>query len=558
MKNILLVTVAMFSVCANACSKKDGGSTPAANHAPVASLADSITGADPFTVDFIVTASDEDKDALTFKWDFGDGTTKNGKAQETHVYAANKTFTATVSVTDGKSSPIVLSITVNTAVTTVSIDASQKFQTMYGFGGFGAQDVYWSSAPLTSDTFVHTLMNDLGLTILRDNIPTDFEVVNDNNDPHVTDLSKFNLNNNTPGYNLPLGTHINYLKAMKAAGLTTLITSVWSPPAWMKTNNNVNGAKADAPAYSTSPTAANNQLRTDMYEEFAEMCVAYVKIIKQQTGIDVYALSVQNEPRFTEPYESCVYNGEALRDLIKVVGKRFKDEGLTTKLFMPEDVGYFDGINSLVQPVMADAVARGYVDIIATHGYAFDGITAASTDAQTWQKMYAWGQPYGKPLWMTETSGFTNDYKGAMDMAKAMYTAINFGNISAWVHWSLSTSNLDGFCLMSSSGVKSKRYFVSKNFYRYIRPGAYRIAVSVDESSNIFSLAFKNDGENSNTIVLINTNADSRAVKLSGAGLPTDFSMYVTSEAENCKDHGTVHGEILLPANAIVTLYKKN
>ena len=87
----------------------------------------------------------------------------------------------------------------------------------------------------------------------------------------------------------------------------------------MKTNNNVNGAKADAPTYNLNPTAQDNQLRTDMYDEFAERCVAYIKILKQETGIDVYAISLQNEPRFSEPYESCVFNDEALRDLIKVV-----------------------------------------------------------------------------------------------------------------------------------------------------------------------------------------------------------------------------------------------
>lgn len=35
-----------------------------------------------------------------------------------------------------------------------------------------------------------------------------------------------------------------------------------------------------------------------MCDEFAKMCVAYIKIIKQQTGIDIYALSIQNEPGF--------------------------------------------------------------------------------------------------------------------------------------------------------------------------------------------------------------------------------------------------------------------
>ena len=433
----------------------------------------------------------------------------------------------------------------------INIDASKKYQIMQGFGGFGAQDVYWSNGPFTSARFVNDLISDLGLTILRDNIPTDFEDVNDDNDAHTTTLSNFHYNS--------LTNHLQYLKDMKAAGLNKLIVSCWSAPAWMKTNNNVNGDKADAPQYSTNPTSANNQLRTDMYEEFAERCVAYIKIIKQETGIDVYAISLQNEPRFTEPYESCVFNGESLRDLIKVVGKRFTDDGITTKIFMPEDVGYLDGVSSIVQPTLNDADARKYVSIIAVHGFALDGVTANSPDAQTWQTMYSWGAQYNMPLWMTETSGFSNDMKGAMDLAKAMYTAINFGNVSAWLHWQLSQQTIDAYALMSSSGQKSKRYYASKNFYRYVKPGDYRIQSSAPDSAHIYSVAFKNDTANTTTIILINDNTKDKTIKLSGNNLPVLLNKYITSANDNCKDYGVVKSSdaLLLPANAVVTLYAK-
>jgi O-glycosyl hydrolase len=459
---------------------------------------------------------------LTYTWDFGEGTTKQGDAEESFIYKdVNKTYTVKVAVSDGKASPVTASIAINTTVSTISIDASKKFQTIEGFGGFGAQDVYWSNGPFTSAAFVDNLINDLGLTILRDNIPTDFEDVNDDNDPNSTNLSNFHYNS--------LNNHFQYLKDMKTAGLNKLIVSCWSGPAWMKTNNNVNGDKADAPAYNPDPTSANNQLRTDMYEEFAERCVAYIKVIKQETGIDVYAISLQNEPRFTEPYESCVFNGEALRDLVKVVGKRFTGDGIKTKIFMPEDIGYIDGVSGMVQPALNDPDARKYISIIAVHGYALDGVTADSPDAQTWQTMYSWGAQYNMPLWMTETSGFSNAMKGAMDLGKAMYTAINFGNVSGWLHWQLSQQTLDTYSLMSSSDEKSKRYFVSKNFYRYIRPGDYRINASANKQTNIYPLAFKNDTAHTTTIVLINDNASEQPVTFSGAGLPAQFEMFVTS-----------------------------
>jgi len=562
MKNILLIVPIIFCFTNSACSKKSGGSTIQTNHPPIATLVAAVKSASPFTIEFKVTASDQDNDALTYTWDFGEGTKKNGGATETFTYQENKTYTAKVAVSDGKSSPVNLSTSINTTVTLITINASQKFQTMEGFGGFGAKDVYWSSGPFTSTAFVDALINDLGLTILRDNIPTNFEITNDNDDPNVTDLTKFNINNNTAGHDGKLADHLQFLKDMKAAGLQKLIVSIWSPAPWMKYNNKVsNGTNQNsAPAYTTTPDANTNQLKTDMYQEFAEMCVAYIKIIKQETGIDVYAISLQNEPRFSQSYASCVYNGEALRDVIKVVGKRFDDEGLNTKIFMPEDVGYFDGIKALIQPTLNDPVAMSYVDIVATHGYAFDGVTAASADAQTWQTMYNWGAPSGKPLWMTETSGFDNDMSGAITLGKAMYTAFTYGNVSAWVFWSLSQGTLDGYSLMSSSGTKSKRYYVSKNLYRYVRPGAYRISATAPDQSSIYPLAFKHDTENSQTVVIINDNTTGTAVKLSGSGLPAQFTMYTTSDTDDCKDYGTINTSdgILLPPKSVVTLYKKN
>lgn len=478
-------------------------------------------------------------------------------------FPAEKDYTVKVTVSDGKSNPVTATVQVNTRTTTITADGARSFQTMEGFGGFGAQREYWSPGEFGNDEFVSTLINDLGLTILRDNIPTNFEIINDNNDPYITDLSKFNISERHKGHDGALADHIGYLKKMKAAGLHKFIVSVWSPAPWMKHNNGVgNGTQQNsAPPYTTNPTATTNQLKTDMYNEFAEYCVAYIRIIRQETGLDVYAFSLQNEPRFSQFYASTVYNGEALRDVVKVVGKRFKDEGIATKIFLPEDVGWLQGVEGLVKPSLNDPEARQYAGIVAVHGYDLDGLTAASPNAQTWQTMYNWGAPYNLPLWMTETSGFKNDYAGAMSLAKAMYTAIRFGNVSAWVFWSISTSTLDEYSLMSSAGEKSKRYFISKNFYRYIRPGAIRSEITAPEGSGIYPLYFKKAQNNESTIVFINDNKETaRAVKLTGTGLPQNFKMIVTSATDNAREVGLVNSTdvLLIPANSVVTLYKGN
>lgn len=552
----------IFGALTFACSKKgSGNNSNGVNHPPQANITSDLISVNPFTFKFNVGATDQDIDPLTYSWDFGEGTLKDGTASETFQYAKGKDYTVKVKVSDGKSAPVEVTTAISTTTVDVLIDISKKFQTMEGFGGFGALKEYWAQGPFVSDAFVNTLINDLGLTILRDNLTTSFEPVNDNSDPFTTDLSKFNINSSVNGLDEPLSEHLDYLIKMKAAGLQKLIVSVWSPAVWMKYNNQLgNGTQNQnsAPAYTTNPTAITNQLKTDMYDEFAEMCVAYIKIIKQQTGIDIYALSIQNEPRFSQFYSSCVYDGDAMRNLLKVVGKRFKDEGISTKLFLPEDVGYLQGVESMIAPTLADPVARQYADIIAVHGYDLDGVTAASTSAQTWQTMYGWGAQYNKPLWMTETSGYENTLDGAIKLAKAMYTAIKFGNISAWLHWSLSTTTLDSYSLMSSSGEKSKRYFVSKNFYKYIRPGAVRIDANAADGTNIYPLAFQNVNGNTTTIVLINDAASAKAVQLSGNNLPSQFLKVITSAADDAKDYGNVNSTdvILIPANSVITLFK--
>lgn len=545
------------------CSKKGGGND-VKNISPAVSVTAELIEANPFTYQFKATAYDQDGDPIVFNWNFGEGTVMQGQAEVAHIFEAEKDYTVKVTASDGKSKPTEATITIKTLTSSVILDTAKKFQTIEGFGGFGSQKEYWSNGPFTSDEFVNTLIDDLGLTILRDNIPTSFEVVNDNNDPFNTDLSKFNLTARVAGHDETLNDHLGHLRKMKAAGLKKFVVSIWSPSPWMKYNNRVgNGTQNQnsAPVYTYAPTSATNQLKTDLYDEFAEYCVAYIKIIKQETGLDVYALSLQNEPRFSQFYASAVYDGAALRDVIKVVGNRLRDEGLATKIFLPEDVGWLQGVENMLKPTLDDAEARKYVSIVAVHGYDLDGITAGSANAQTWQTMYSWGAPYNMPLWMTETSGYANNQDGAMALAKAMYTALKFGNVSAWLFWSLSTSRLDEYSLMSSAGEKSKRYFVSKNFYRYIRPGVVRIDVAAPDNSKLFPLAFQHPTSGTTTIVIINDNKDvAKAIRLTGSGLPAQFKKFVTSDADNTKDYGVINAtdNILIPANSVVTLYKEN
>ena len=48
--------------------------------------------------------------------------------------------------------------------------------------------------------------------------------------------------------------------------------------------------------------------------------------------------------------------------------------------------------------------------------------------------------------------------------------------------------------------VKGKKYYVSKQFYRYIRPGAVRVGAT-STNSNVFVSAYEHAGAGTHTIV---------------------------------------------------------
>ncbi len=524
-----------------------------------------VLGISPYEVEFKVSAIDQDLEALKYFWNFGDGKWVEGSAFEKRTFEPEKDYTVEVGVRDSKNeTKSKVSFSTKFKAVSITLDATTRFQTMQGFGGFGAEKVWWDNEPFYSADFVKTLIEDLGITILRDEIPLSFEPGNDNTDPKVINWAGFNTSRDTDGADSHLGQHFPYLKAMKDAGLQKLIATVWSPPLFMKhiqhrgngVNNGNDPGAYSAPAYTNNPTDRTNQLRTDMYEEFGEYCVAYVRLLKERTGIDLYALSIQNEPRFSQFYGSCVHSPESLRDLTKVVGRRFKNEGIKTKLFVPEDVQSIFHIRQYLNAILNDSEANGYVDIFAIHNYQNDGISPSNEGPTNWRETYDLATKGKKEVWMTETSGFKPGFEeGGLPLARSIYNALYFGNASAWVYWQMSDGS-DGALIRN--GQKTPLYQVSKHFYKYIRPGAVRIkAESAD--NNLPVLAFEHPDKTS-TLVAFNLGSEPMRVALKGLS-SGGYDFYLSDAVNNFSKAAAkvnADGTVVLPGKSIFTLTNRN
>lgn len=412
---------------------------------------------------------------------------------------------------------------------TVTIDHTKTYQTMEGFGAHGYGN-------FESSSFVDFIINDLGVTELRHDIPYDFEPRNDNNDPNKLELGNYAISGR-------VGHVIKVINATKKYGLRH-IASCWSPPAWMKENT--------SPSCSNGAGHCGGNVKASMREEFAEFMVAYYRLIEQECGVKLYGMSIQNEPAFAEPYKSCVYTPEQYRDMLKVVGPRFEREGIDTKLFGAEDMAqtspsYGGYINS-------DPDAKPYLDAYAVHGYA-DGVDAApnSKGAAVWSKLrVAVIDQMRKNLWMTETSGYGTGWNAAMGLATAIHIAIHYGHASLWSWWSLDQNKLSGFSLLNG-GKHTHRSLASKHYYKFVRPGDVRIGVSSDDP-DVSVTAFRNTRDNNLTLVLIN-NGNATQMALDGEGVPAELKKYTTTSNKQCRDEGTARASsVSLDGNSVTTL----
>jgi len=375
--------------------------------------------------------------------------------------------------------------------------------------------------------------------------------------------------NNAMGYGVSQWQkQLPYLRAVKNAAANKgievkFMATLWSPPGGMKYNNVTNGTDPMWNRVSNGLGPYNNFLepnrhpekgaKPNMYPAFVQYCAEAVQRYKDDVGVDLYAFSPANEPRYAQPFNSCVWEPAQYRDMIALLGPEFEQRGFTTKIVGAEDIGTtgseYAGLINSYQP------ARPHLGIYAFHGYS-NGVTpylpgpVARQMAQICSTMGIQG-------WMTETSGYAETWDGAMSLAQDMTGLIKFGRANGWVWWQISESPMTEYVLMNN-GSPGIRYYLSKQFYRYIRPGAV-LMVSASDDQDVLDIAFRDRAARQLVVVLVNGSTSSKTVSLAGAGIPAGLHMYRSTSSDRCVDAGTVQSSsVALAARSVVTLVGDN
>ncbi|HJQ21895.1 MAG TPA: hypothetical protein VJ867_16245, partial [Gemmatimonadaceae bacterium] len=138
-----------------------------------------------------------------------------------------------------------------------------------------------------------------------------------------------------------------------AGGKLTLFASPWSPPAFMKTNNDMlHGGK----------------LKPELRQAWANYFTKFIRAYESE-GIPIWGVTVQNEPMATQTWESCIFTAEDERDFLKrFLGPTMQRAGLAAKKIIAWDHNR-DLIYQRVSTILADPDAAKYVWGIGFHWY---------------------------------------------------------------------------------------------------------------------------------------------------------------------------------------------
>jgi O-glycosyl hydrolase len=291
---------------------------------------------------------------------------------------------------------------------------------------------------------------------------------------------------------------INSMQAAQARGALVWSTPM-SPPAAWKSNNDVNNGGSLLPSH---------------YQDYANQLADYVQNV-QTEGVNLDAISIQNEPDWVATGESCIWTASQLHDFVAILGPTFAQRGLSTRLMLPEQAGW--NFN-LAADTLNDPTTAQYVSVLAGHYYN-GAITAVP-------------QAGGRRLWETEVgdfSAFDPTIASGLTYATQIYNFMTIAQTNAWNYWWLLSGNNDNEGLLGMNGELTKRLYAVGNYSKFIRPGYFRIGETDD--GGVLISAYKDLGTGKFVIVAVNSGAAQTETFNFNGFTATSVTPWVTSAA---------------------------
>nr|WP_294944298.1 glycoside hydrolase family 30 protein [uncultured Mucilaginibacter sp.] len=380
--------------------------------------------------------------------------------------------------------------------TLVFVDPTKTFQTMLGIGGAltdAVAETFYKLPKEKQKEFLAAYYDKnigIGYTLARTNIQScDFSSGSysyvSNSDKG---LSTFNISHDKK-YRIPF-----IKEATKAAGgKLTMFVSPWSPPAFMKDNNDVlHGGK----------------LKNEFAQSWANFYVKFIKAYEKE-GIPVWGLSVQNEPMATQTWESCKYTAEEERDFVKnYLGPTLVKGGMAAKKLIVWDHNR-DLLYQRASTILEDPAAAKYIWGIGFHWY--ETWTGAGQNFDNTRLTHA-AFP-DKNLIFTEGCVEKFDFTRLGDWSLgeryglSMMNDFNAGTVG-WTDWNIlldekgGPNHVGNFCFApvhadtrTGELIYTNSYYYMGHFSKFIRPGAKRVASAASRDKLLTTAYVNTDGK---------------------------------------------------------------
>ncbi len=377
----------------------------------------------------------------------------------------------------------------------IVVNSREKFQKHIGFGGAfteAAASTYFEMPQALQDEFIKAYFDKeagLGYVLGRVAIHScDFALGNYTYiEEGDTELKTFDLSHEEK-WVIPMVK----LAAEQAGQDITMLASPWSPPAFMKSNGEMN---------------YGGKLLPDYHQAWANY---YVKFIEQMEarGVPIWGISIQNEPEADQVWDSCNYTAEEERDFIKHhLGPTLHNAGYQDKAVLIWDHNR-DIMVERASTVLADPEASQYVWGVGNHWYIsedFENLAMVHHMFPDKHLIFTEGC-----VELTETSVDADEksgYLGAWGNGERYGRNIigDFNNYSeGWIDWNLllneqgGPNHVENFCeapLMYDRNTQeliyNNSYYYIGHFSRYIDVGATRV-LTMNNHDQIHAVSFEN------------------------------------------------------------------
>ncbi|HUA67933.1 MAG TPA: carbohydrate binding domain-containing protein [Candidatus Saccharimonadales bacterium] len=373
-----------------------------------------------------------------------------------------------------------------------TVDWNNVHQRIDGFGASSAWNGSWTTAEAdllfsTNNNISYSggTYNGVGLSLLRN---------------HITYAS------DTSATSVPTTVETSIMQMAQARGARVWSTP-WTPAAGFKSPNDIydSGVATGNGINGGSYLGSGNNITNVNY---ASQLANYVASMKNTYSVNLYAISIQNEPDAdVTSYEACQWTGAQFHDFVTNLYAALVANGVGfTKIILPESESWNDPHN-LAGPALSDPAVAADVGIVADHDYVPDNSVGDQTIPA------AKSTPSGQAVWETEVSllsGSDSSIANGVYWATRIYLYMTQAQANAYHYWWLVASGNEG--LIDTSSFPTKRLFTFGQYSRFVRPNFYRIDATSSQPSALIS-AYRATNSTAFAIVVVNTNAGTDVIQ---------------------------------------------